>query len=193
MNYGQKYIYVIVMHPNSVVSSLIHVVTRESFTHSLLAFSPELSPMFSFGRKYRRFPFWGCYKQERLGDRFYQAARHIPGRVIAITVTDRQYKLAHDKVEGFWQHREQLKYNISGFICNAFGIAHARPSHYTCSQFVSEVLSDAGIRSFAMPHALIRPSDLARLDGEVIFDGDLKEYLPFSMFSEKASTSEYRL
>lgn len=182
MTCDQKYIYIVLTHPQSVVSSIIHIVTKEPYTHSSLAFSPELSPMFSFARKFSRFPFWGGYKKETLIDGFYQHCSHLPGRIIALPVTDEQYERVHDKVETFWKNRGKLKYNISGLFLNAVGIAYARPAHYTCSQFISETLSEAGICEFGSPCSLVRPVHLTKLSGEIIFDGDLKEYTPDSMF-----------
>lgn len=175
-----KYLYIVLTHPHSIVSSIIHSVTKEQYTHSSLAFSPELTPMFTFARKYSRFPFWGTYKKETLIDRFYKKNPDIPGRIIAIPVTSEQYKFAQERVESFWNNRSRLKYNNIGLFLNAIGVAYDRPEHYTCSQFVSETLSKAGVCDFDSPFSLIRPIDLLSVDGTVIFEGDLKKYSPTS-------------
>ena len=177
MEEGQKYIYLVLTHPQSVVSDIIHMVTREPYTHSALSLSPELSPMFSFSRKYSYFPFWGSYKMERFDDRFWRNCSHISGKIIAIPVTDDQQNFVEKKLYGFWNHREKLKYNVRGLFLNAVGIAYSKPAHYTCSQFVSETLDEAGIFDFDSPYSLIRPADLLKLGGEVIYNGDLKNYV----------------
>lgn len=177
MEQGQKYIYLVLSHPQSVVSDIIHIVTRDSYTHSALALTPDLSPMYSFGRKYSRFPFYGKYRKEAFTDKFYQRCTHVPGRIIAIPVTDDQQGYVAHKLNAFWENRKALKYNVRGLFLNAVGIAYSKPAHYTCSQFVSETLDEAGIFDFESPYSLIRPVDLASLDGEVLFDGDLKNYV----------------
>lgn len=177
MEQSQKYVYLVLSHPQSVVSDIIHMVTREPYTHSALALSPELSPMFSFGRKYSRFPFYGKYRKERFTDKFYRRCTHVPGRIIAIPVTDDQQNRVEKKLNDFWENRKELKYNVRGLFLNAVGIADSRPAHYTCSQFVSETLDEAGICDFDSPYSLIRPIDLSNLDGKVIYEGDLKDYV----------------
>lgn len=176
MKQGQKYIYLILTHPQSVVSDIIHIVTREPYTHAALALSPKLSPMFSFSRKYSRFPFWGSYKKESFSDGFWLGCTRIPGRVIAIPVCAKQREFVSKKLYDFWEKRESLKYNVRGLFLNAVGIAYSKPAHYTCSQFVAETLEEAGICQFRIPHSLIRPVDLLQLDGHLIYEGDLKHY-----------------
>lgn len=177
MEQGKKYIYLVLSHPQSVVSDLIHIVTRDPYTHSALSLSPELSPMFSFGRKYSRFPFYGRYRKEAFTDAFYRRCSNVPGRIIAIPVTDDQQRCVEKRLNDFWKNRKALKYNVRGLFLGAVGIAYARPAHYTCSQFVSETLDQAGIWDFDGPYSLIRPMDLLDLDGEVIYEGDLKKYV----------------
>lgn len=174
----QKYVYVILTATESVVAKVVHLLMRDRYTHSALALDETLANMYSFSRAYSRFPFYGRFRSENVHEGFLGRCRSVPAKVIAIPVTDEQYQLVEERLSYFRNSRKHYGYNYIGMFLNLIGKSYAPKDRYTCSQFVSETLEQCGAVQFNRPYSLIRPMMLNELDGKVIFEGELKEYVP---------------
>lgn len=172
----QKYIYVVLSAPGSIVAKTIHLLLRDKYTHTSLALTSDLSVMYSFSREYVHYPFYAKFRSETTENGFLAKKRVLPAKVIAIPVTDEQYAMVEERIEHFSAHRKNYGYNYIGMFLNLIGRAYAPKNRYTCSQFVSETLAVCGIASFARSFSLIRPVMLSNLDGDVLFEGNLKDY-----------------
>jgi hypothetical protein len=169
-------VYIVLCRTRTVLSRTIHVITREPFTHSGLAFTPELDPMFSFGRLKPRNPFIGGFKHERLDDDFYRHYTDLPGLVMALTVTADQRQRLEALVDQFNAQPERYGYNYFGLAGNLFGRSYQNPTRFFCSEFVYYVLHESGISDLGKPPCEVHPSDLRQLGGETIFEGNLMTY-----------------
>ncbi len=172
----QQYIYVILSAPGSIVAKTIHLLMKDQYTHTSLSLTPDLSVMYSFSREYSRYPFFARFRCETTDRGFLARQSALPAKVIAIPVTKRQYSMVQRRINYFSAHRLSFGYNYIGMLMNLIGLAYAPKNRYTCSQFVSETLSLCGIASFDRSFSLIRPIMLAELEGNVLFEGDLKLY-----------------
>lgn len=172
----QKYIYVVLSSPGSIVAKTVHLLLRDKYTHASLALSSDLSVMYSFSREYLHYPFFARFRQESVEVGFLAKKSVLPAKVIALPVTDDQYEMVKTRIEHFISNRLSYGYNYIGMFMNLIGRAYSPKNRYTCSQFVSETLSNCGIARFNRAFSLIRPIMLANLDGTVVFEGDLKQY-----------------
>lgn len=174
----QKHVYVILTATESVVAKVVHLLMRDQYTHSALALDETLANMYSFSRAYSRFPFYGRFRSENVHEGFLGRCRSVPGKVIAIPVTDEQYHWVEERMSDFSDSGKRYGYNYIGMFLNLIGKSYAPKDRYTCSQFVSETLGKCGAVQFNRPYSLIRPMMLNEIDGEVIYEGELKEYIP---------------
>ncbi len=172
----QKYIYVVLTATSSFVAKAVGKLTGDRYTHSALSLDPSLSAMYSFSRAYSRFPFYGKFRKENPNEGFLERCDTIPTKVIALPVTDEQYELATSRISYFSNHSKKYGYNYIGMLLNLAGKSYSPKNRYTCSQFVSETLSECGIAEFDCSFSLIRPIMLEDLEGEVIYEGNLHEY-----------------
>ncbi|HPQ11661.1 MAG TPA: hypothetical protein PLQ98_10090, partial [Bacillota bacterium] len=91
----EKYnLYVVLTRTNSIVSQMIHFVTKDEFTHSAISFHKDLREMYSFARKYANNPFIGRFRTEELDKGLYGRQKTLPGAVIELDVTKEQYEKA---------------------------------------------------------------------------------------------------
>ncbi len=73
-----------------------------------------------------------------------------------------------------YSHRNEYKYNVYGTILCYFGVARNRGKKYFCSQFVSELLDDAGIIKAKKVPMLFQPSDfLDQPELVLCYQGDM--------------------
>lgn len=172
----QKYVYVVLSSTGTIVSRTVRFLFRDRYTHASISIEPDLSVMYSFSREYIYFPFYGRFRAEKTDQGFLAKRTSIPARVIALPVSDAQYEMVKHRIEHFTQNRLRYGYNYIGLFLNIIGIAYAPQKRYTCSQFVSETLAKCNIASFDRDFSLIRPIMLANLKGDVVFEGNLKEF-----------------
>lgn len=170
-------VYVVLVHTQSIVSWAIAAVTQDQYTHAAIALTQDLDAMYSFGRRWSRYPFWGCFKRENFSEGFYARGGALPGVVLRVEVTDRQYGRIREMIAGFEARRDSLRYDTVGLLIGAFGLPSDSSGHYTCSKFVADVLGTAGVHYFDKPLSLVRPQDLLALPGQVVYRGDLRQYV----------------
>ena len=172
----EKYrLYVVLTRTNTIISRLIHLVTQDEYTHAALALDQELQRMYSFARKYTHNPFIGRFKHEHLDEGIYKLAKQLPGVVLEIEVSQSQYEKACQLIEGFIANQSQYKYNCKGLIYGLLNRPTKRNDRFLCSQFVYYILHESGVVDFQTPANLVKPQDFLRIQGQVVYRGDLKE------------------
>lgn len=169
------YIYVVLTRTNTIISRLIGFFTKDEFTHASISLDRDLENMYSFGRKYEFYPFIGVFKHENLNKGTYKYCRVLPGAVIEFEVSKQQYKRAKALLRYFIANASQYKYNYMGLINNLLNREACDSSRFVCSEFVYYILKESGIADLKISRNLVRPQSLLRLNGRVIFKGDLKD------------------
>ncbi len=171
----KAYLYIVLTRTNTVISRLIHLFTRDEYTHAALALDKDLQEMYSFSRKYTYYPFIGRFKQEHLEAGIYKLARKLPGVVLEIEVPREQYAEARTLVEQFIANNTRYKYNFRGLIYGLLNKPTKRDDRFLCSQFVYYVLHESGVCDFQTPSNLVRPADFMKLEAHIVYQGDLKK------------------
>ena len=88
---NKKYkIYVVLSQTHSGLAKTIKHITHEKYSHVSIAFDDKCHEMYSFGRKYRYFPFWGIFKREYLNEGLF-LNKNANMAICEINVTKTQY------------------------------------------------------------------------------------------------------
>jgi hypothetical protein len=169
-------VYVVLSKSPTMLSRAVNRLKGDSYTHAALSLDKELSYMFSFGRRRARNPFTGCFKRESLGEGLYKKITSLPGVVLEVPVTPKQYCAVCDLIESFLLNAHIYGYNYLGLAGNLLGVACGGDRRFFCSEFVYYVLRESGVCDLDAPRGLVRPQTLLRLKGRIIFAGDLKMY-----------------
>lgn len=170
----KAYLYIVLTRTNTVISRLIHLFTKDDYTHAALSFDKDLKEMYSFGRRTVYNPFIGRFKQEQLTEGIYKISRNLPGVILEIEVSQERYLEARELLEGFVANRFRYKYNYQGLIYGLLNKPTTNQERFLCSQFVYYILYESGIIDFDTPANLVRPQDFLNLEGKIAFKGDLK-------------------
>lgn len=171
-----EYIYVVLSTPASHTGRFIGVVTGDRYTHAAISFDSNIGEMYSFGRKWRHFPFPGRIKKESMDTDIFAAVDNLEGVILRFPVDKKQYDAAHRHAMTMYEHKKLYKYNYLGAMGTVFSLETKSNNRFTCSQFTAYILELCGVTKFKKPLNLICPQDFLDLDGETVFRGDLKEY-----------------
>jgi hypothetical protein len=169
----QTKVFIVLTRSPTILSRLIHRVTRDKYTHAALALDENLEYMFSFGRRRVSNPFIGCFKRESLNDEIYGACTELPGVIAEIPVTPVQYATIRGMVESFLLNHHNYSYNTLGLIRNLIRLPAENSTRFFCSEFVYYVLRESGVCDFGEISGSVRPEMLLKINGRIAFEGDL--------------------
>lgn len=156
----QKEVYIVLTQTKTYFARLIKLYTREPYAHASISFDKDLDSMYSFARLHPNNPFITGFVEEDITDGIFGRCTETTCSVYSLKVTNEQYSRLQEEVEIFKRNREKYSYNFLGIV----GVMIHRPiileNRYFCSQFVSYILEQSGIRLFNKSCALVRPFDI---------------------------------
>lgn len=179
--------YILLTDTGTLFTRLIKLYTKKPYNHASIAFDPDLSEVYSFGRKSAGNPFAGGFiKEDMTSDFFYQA-----GCVIySFTATDDQWQTMNRYLKNIEAQKEDYRYNCLGLIGFIVNRPINRKKAFFCSQFVASILKECNIVDFGKPLSLIAPDDLQNLsDLQLVYQGELRDYYAKQNFIESYVTS----
>jgi hypothetical protein len=157
------------------MSKLIHIYTKDEYTHAAISLDKELEHMYGFSRKNTYNPFIGGFRKEDINEGVYRFSRSLPGAIIEVEVTEQQYKKAKELLEHFISNRDFYKYNYRGLIHNLLNKEACSEDRFLCSEFVYHILKESSVVDLNISRNLVRPQSLLNIEGKIIYKGNLKE------------------
>ncbi len=178
-----KKIYIVLTKTNTVLSMIISIIKNDDYTHSSISLNKDLNDMYSFGRKKSYNPFVGRFVKENLDKGVYGWHKNLKGMILEIEVTTEQYESAVELLNEFILNSNKYKYSYIGLINSLLNKEKYYNDRFLCSEFVYYILNKIEVADLHIPRNLIRPQDFLKLDGNIIFEGNLKN----SKWSKKSS------
>ncbi len=173
----EKQIYILLSHSGSILSKLINIYTKTTYTHVSLGLDKDLDQLYSFGRLKPYNPVIGGFIREDILNGTYTRFPHTKCAIYLLTVTEEQYEKLANEIKRFTQEQEKYKYNLLGLVGVIVNRPIQREYSYFCSQFVTEVLTNSGINIIKKNPGLTSPIDFIECkELEIIYEGQLNQY-----------------
>lgn len=172
-----KNVYIVLTQTQTYPARAIHFYTNEPYAHASIAFDEDLDEMYSFARRGIWNPFNAGFIEEDINDGIFGKYRSTTCNIYQLKITEKQYIKLREEIEIFKQNKDDYSYNFLGLLAAALNIPIKTKQRYFCSQFVSYVLEQSGIKIFNKNYALVKPRDI-RLNPRLksIYRGKLAEY-----------------
>lgn len=186
-----KTIYILLTRSNTVLSKMVHLVTKDTYTHASIAFDENLELLYSSSRKNGKtlFPAGPC--TEKLNSGYYGSHSGIPCALYKLQVSEESYKRAKQEVEQIISCSKEYHFNIIGLILCKFNIPYHRKHYFFCSQFVGEVLKRSNSVKLPKDTSLIKPSDYMNMSELVCcFKGYINELTMEKGYSSELTIQE---
>lgn len=170
-------IYIIITHTPSVVSKIIRKFTHTPYNHVSVSLDAELEKMFSFGRRYKYFPWIGGFVRE--SPHFGTLGRFPETEAIVLTlnVDEDTYDDIRGKLENMLEQKYSYRYDTLGLLLAIFGKSFKREKCYYCTAFVRELLVEFGIEDEELFNDIVRPLDFLELPNtREVYRGKLREF-----------------
>lgn len=170
-------IYILLSHSGSMFSKAINICTRKPYTHVSIALDRNLSELYSFGRIKPYNPILGGFVQEDISGGTFERFPNTRCALFSLKITKRQYKKLKRELYRFKRESNKYGYNLIGVVSAAFNYPIHREYRYFCSEFVSELLLNSGIKIIDKNPSLTAPMDFVLSDElECIYVGYLRTY-----------------
>lgn len=171
---SEKSIYILLTRTSSILSRVIHRMTRAAYTHAALVMDEDFKEIYSFTRRDPRYILPAGLARENLRKGLYRARKDPPCRVYRLRVTEEEYERIRRRVQAMYAERENYHYNYLGVAANYFGRQHSSPKRYFCSEFVATMVKTGGHETAVVP-ARMRPMDFTRMpELEPVYQGSIR-------------------
>ena len=172
---NEKKIYIVLTQTYTTIARIIKSITKDKYSHASISLDIKCNNMYSFGRKYIYFPFYGIFLKEDLRKGLFIRNKNALVAIYEIKVTKKQYNKIKDKIKEIEFNNKG--YNIIGLLRAHFRIKLHRRKYY-CSEFVYEVLSNKEIEIYNKENTLFKPEELITNNRFVkIFEGKIRDYI----------------
>ncbi len=179
MENEQKQIYIVLSQTGTVLSRLLHLITKKEFNHSSISLNRELTRMYSFGRRNAYNPVWAGYVRESPHFGTFKRFPKTNICVIELNVDIPTYESIAVYLEALYGHHKKLHYDILGLLVAALGIRLKRKNYRYCSDFVRETLQTHGVSGAEGLKPIVHPVDFLGLpNAKVIYRGRLCDLPP---------------
>lgn len=169
-----KSIFFVLTYTGSFVSKIVKNYTKKEYAHVSISLDNELKEMYSFGRIYAYYPFFGGFVQEGINIGTFKRFKNTKSAVYEYKVTESQYNNIKKIINNFKQNKNIYGYNYLGLFAAIFNKEFKTTNRFYCSEFVKYVLDESGINN-DLPK-LVKPMDFLQISNELIYKGILREY-----------------
>lgn len=171
--------YVVFSKPNTIISRLIKIFTKNPYTHVGVALNDPKMEFYSFARRHEMIPLPGGFVTEKFTSFNYQSKADVPVAIIKIPISSEQKVRLESMIEYFQKNDKRYNYNLIGLFLCGTGLTINRSNHYFCSEFTHYVLAELGICERGVPSQHVKPADLFKMleDYEVIHQGNVTSFL----------------
>lgn len=170
-------IYLVISQTGTLPSRILKAVTGAEYNHISISLGPELTRMYSFGRRQLYNPIWGGFVVESIYTGTFKRFPKTRAVVLAIPVSRKVYDELLITLEGMAADRAAYDYDLLGLFLAGLHICFRRQRHYYCSAFVKELLLRYHVEGVGQLPDIVQPVHFLALPrGRRIFRGYLRDY-----------------
>lgn len=172
---ADKPIFIVLTDTGTWFTRMIRMYTKAPLNHTSLAFDPQLTEVYSFGRKRPGNPFVGGFVKEDFGGELFRDATCA---VYKCYLTEKQYNHIRNNIRRFERESHLYKYNLLGLLGIVFNVQIKRDYAFFCSQFVAFLFEQAGMKIVPKSPSMTTPSDFEHAESlELIYTGKLRDFI----------------
>ena len=150
-------VYIVLSSGSSLFANAIKTVTKNEFSHAMIAFNSKLDPLYSFGtRPDGKLGFVINNSKDRVWD-----IEDCKYSVYVMYVTNSAKRAMQKRLNDFISKEKDLKYDFKGILDIWRGKDSESHNKWFCSRFVMEIISKA--QNLSKVPSLWRPGDIEQL------------------------------
>lgn len=173
----QRNIYVVVSDSGSRISKILRIFTKAKYNHVSLALREDLQEMYSFGRRWKYYAFYGGFIKETPYTGVFGVYPKADIVVFPFDVTETQYKEISARIEDMYRRKKHYKYSWLGLFMLLFHKKVKRKHYYYCSEFVQEILTQFSVVEEGIFPLVTKPHEFLHIfQGKQTYVGRYRDY-----------------
>ncbi len=170
-------IYILLTFSGTLLSRGIKFYTKEPYSHVSIGLDEDLNELYSFGRLRPRNPVVAGFIKEDIKNGTFKRFPNTTCALYSLEVSQKQYNKLVRELEKFKKEGKKYGYNIIGLLGFMVKYPVERKYNYFCSQFVSKLLNNSGIKLIDKQTGLTSPRDFRECsDLNLVYEGSLQSY-----------------
>ncbi len=173
----KQQIYIVISQTGTILSRILKAITGAEYNHVSLCMNENLESMYSFGRRYAYFPFYGGFVVESINHGTFRRFKNTEAIILSINV-DSDIKLQMTEfVNEMIDNRKFYHYNYAGLFLAAVHIVKKKHNRYYCSEFVRDFLQKFNIEGAEDMSPIVQPIHFLNIPyTDIIYKGRLQDY-----------------
>ena len=152
-------IFIILSKTDTPLGKAIRTISKTPYSHVSISLDRDLSFMYSMGRADKNSPILGGFAVETLKGTFMEFRKESKIKVNTLFVEKYKAEKLKHIIDFYILRGKKLRYSIKGLVAYLFSMDYIRDDYYFCSQFVNDILLEAGIKLIDKPSTQIHPMD----------------------------------
>ncbi len=170
-----KKIYFILTHTGTVLSKIIRLYTKKTYSHISIALDDSLNTMYSFGRLYAYNPLIGGFVIEGKMIGTFKRFKNTDALVLSYDVSEEQYERIKKDIDVFINNKKKYRFNMVGLIFVALNRKIKIENSFYCAEFVKYIVEKEDIIT-NLPN-IIKPEDFRKVSNtKLVYQGKLAKY-----------------
>ena len=159
----EKSLFIVLSQSGTWISKLLKRITKTDYNHSSISFEENLTEMYSFGRRFKYYPFIGGFVKETPTTGVFGRFADTKVLVLKIDVSESQYGALKQRVAEMYEHKWRYHYNYIGCFLNWFHKNLERKHYLYCSEFIKELFVRYEVLDKSAFPRVIRPCDFIKI------------------------------
>lgn len=173
----KQQIYIVISQTGTILSRILKAITGAEYNHVSLCMNENLESMYSFGRRYAYFPFYGGFVVESINHGTFKRFKKTKAIILSIDVDSDIKQQMMEFVDDMIINRKFYHYNYAGLLFAAAHIVIKMHNRYYCSEFVRDFLQKFNIEGSENMAAIVQPIHFLNIPyTNVVYKGRLHDY-----------------
>ncbi len=170
-----KKVYILLTYTGTILSKVIKIYTRDTYSHVSISLDQDLEKLYSFGRLNPYNPFIGGFVHEGIHHGTFKRFHKTKSILFSLEVTDKEYYEINKIIRKIDKNKENYHFNVLGLFLVMFKRKRKKKDYFYCAEFVKFILEKT-CKVNNLPE-IIKPDDFLMLDNKKLeYRGLLKEY-----------------
>ncbi len=174
---AHKKLYIVISQSGTLPSRVLRRITGADYNHVSISLRSDLRKMYSFGRRYKYYPFWGGFVSESPTSGTFGRFPETRVKVLALEVTEEQFDAISATINTMFKKRRRYHYDYLGVGLAYFKIRRHSEHSYYCSEFIKELLLQHGVQAADALPKVVQPIHFLDIPAaEIVYAGRLRDY-----------------
>ena len=135
-----KKVYILLTYTGTLLSKVIKIYTRDTYSHASISLDQDLEKLYSFGRLNPYNSFIGGFVHEGINHGTFKRFYKTKSVLFSLEVTDKEFYEINKIIKKIDKNKENYHFNVLGLLFVIFKKKRKKKDYFYCAEFVKFIL-----------------------------------------------------